>query len=39
MVKAMIITTDSLLPMPKLHCDGGYDVAVKDPSIVVLLDP
>ena len=34
-VRAMIITTDSLLPRPKLDCDGGYDMAVKGPSVVV----
>ena len=31
----MIITTDSLLSRPKLDYDGGYDVAVKDASVVV----
>ena len=31
----MIITADSLLPRPKLDCDGGYDVGVKGPSVVV----
>ena len=35
-VKAMTITVDSLLPMPKLDCDVGYDVAVKGASVVVL---
>ena len=34
-VMAMTITVDSLLPRPKLDCDGGYGVAVKGPSIVV----
>ena len=34
-VKAMTITVDSLLPRPKLDCDVGYDVAVKDASVVV----
>ena len=34
-VKAMTITIDSLLPSPKLDYDGGYDVAVKGPSVVV----
>ena len=29
------ITTDSLLPRPKLHYDGGYDVALKGASVVV----
>jgi hypothetical protein len=33
----MIVTTDSLLPMPKLDCDGCYDVAVKILSVVVLF--
>ena len=31
----MIITADSLLPRLKLDCDEDYDVAVKDPSVVV----
>ena len=34
-VKAMTITVDSLPPRPKYGCDGGYDVAVKGPSVVV----
>jgi hypothetical protein len=34
-VRAMIITIDSLLLRPKLDCDEGYDMAVKDPSVVV----
>jgi hypothetical protein len=34
-VKAMTITTDSLLPRPKLDYDGGYSVAVNGPIIVV----
>ena len=33
---AMTITSDSLLSRPKLDCDGGYDVAVKGASVVVL---
>jgi hypothetical protein len=36
-VKATIITADSLLLRPKLDCDGGYDVAMKRPSVVVLV--
>ena len=36
-VKAMTITVDSLLPRPKVDCDVGYDVAVKDASVVVSL--
>jgi hypothetical protein len=35
-VKAMTITVDSLPPTPKLDCNGGYDVAVKGPSVVVI---
>jgi hypothetical protein len=35
-VKAMTITVDSLPPKPKLDCDGGYDVARKGPSVVVI---
>ena len=35
MVMAMTITVDSLLPRPKLDCDGCYDVAVKGLNIVV----
>jgi len=31
----MTITADSLLLRPKLDCDGGYDVAMKGPSVVV----
>jgi hypothetical protein len=34
----MIITANGLLPRPKLDCDGGYDVAMKGPSIVVKMD-
>ena len=34
-VMAMSITTDNLLPRPKLNCDVGYDAAVKGASIVV----
>ena len=34
-VKAMTITVDSLPPRPKCGYDGGYDVAVKGPSVVV----
>jgi hypothetical protein len=37
-VRAMIITANGLLPRPKLDCDGGYDVAMKGPSIVVKMD-
>ena len=32
----MTITADSLLPSPKLDYDGGYDVAVKGLSVVVI---
>jgi hypothetical protein len=32
----MIITADSLLLMPKLDCDEGYDMVVKGPSVVVI---
>ena len=35
-VMAMTITADSLLPKPKCGCDGGYDVAMKGLSVVVL---
>jgi hypothetical protein len=35
-VKAMTITIDSLPPRPKCGYNGGYDVAVKGPSIVVV---
>ena len=35
-VKSTTITVDSLLPRPKLDCDVGYDVAVKDVSVVVI---
>ena len=35
MVMAMTITVDNLLPRPKLDCNGGYDTAVKGPSVVV----
>ena len=38
-VKAITITDDSLLPRPKLDCDGGYDVAMKGPSVVVCSRP
>ena len=34
-VRAMTITTDSLLLRPKCGYDGGYDVAVKGLSVVV----
>ena len=34
-VKAMTITVDSLLPMPKLDCDVGYDAVVKGVSVVM----
>ena len=37
MVKAMTITVDSSLPMPKLDCDVGYDAATKDASVVVVV--
>ena len=37
MVKAMTITVDSLLPMPKLDYDVGYNMAVKGASVVVKL--
>ena len=33
----MTISTESLLPRPKLDCDGGYDVAVKGVSEVVVV--
>jgi hypothetical protein len=36
-VTAMTITIDSLLPRPKLDYDGGYDVAVKGLSVVVIM--
>ena len=36
MVKAVTITIDSLLLRPKCGCDGGYDVVVKGPSVVVV---
>jgi hypothetical protein len=32
---AMTITVNSLLPRPKLDCDGGYDAAVRGSSVVV----
>ena len=35
-VMTTTITVDSLLPRPKLDYDGGYDVAVKDTSVVVV---
>ena len=35
-VMTMTITVESLLPRPKLDYDGGYDVAVKGTSVVVL---
>ena len=35
MMMAITITADSLLSRPKLDCDGGYDAAVKGPSVVV----
>jgi hypothetical protein len=35
-VMAMTITANSFLPRPKLDCDGGYDAAVKGPSVVVI---
>ena len=36
-VRAMTITANSLLPRPKCSCDGGYDVAMKGLSVVVIL--
>ena len=33
----MIITADSLLLRSKLDCNGGYDMAMKGPSVVVVL--
>jgi hypothetical protein len=33
---AMTITADNLLLMPKLDCNGGYDVAMKGLSVVVI---
>jgi hypothetical protein len=33
-VRAMTITANNLLLRPKYGCDGGYDVAVKDLSVV-----
>ena len=33
----MAITVDSLPPRPKCGYDGGYDVAVKGPSVVVSI--
>ena len=36
MVRAMIITADSLPLRLKLDYDGGYDVDVKGPSVVVM---
>ena len=36
MVMDMTITADSLLPSQKLDCDGGYDVAMKGLSVVVV---
>jgi hypothetical protein len=36
MVRVVIITADSSLLRPKLDCEGGYDVAMKGPSVVVL---
>ena len=32
----LTITVDSLLPRSKLDCDGGYDMAVKGSSVVVV---
>ena len=32
------IIVDSLLPRPKLNYDGGYDVAVKGVSVVVICE-
>ena len=39
MVMAMTIIVDSLPPRPKLDYDGGYDAAVKGPSVVVYIPP
>ena len=38
-VMAMTISVDSLLPRPKLDCDGGYNVAMKGLSVVVHVRP
>ena len=35
-VMATSITADSLLPMPKLDCNVGYDAAMKGASVVVV---
>jgi hypothetical protein len=37
MMKAMTITINSLSPRLKYGCDGGYNMVVKGPSVVVLL--
>ena len=37
MVKAMTIIVDNLLPRPKFDYDVGYNAAMKDTSVVVLL--
>ena len=36
-VKAMTITVDSLLPMPKLDYDMGYNATVKGAIVVVIV--
>jgi len=36
-MKVVTITVDSLLPMPKLDCDMGYDAVVKGAGVVVLV--
>ena len=36
-VMAMTITVNSLLLRLKLDCDGGYDVAMKGLSVVVIF--
>ena len=38
-VMAMTFTVNSLLSRPKLDYDGGYDAAVKGPSVVVYIPP
>ena len=38
MVMVMTITADSLLPRRKLDCDEGYNVDVKGPSVVVIIE-
>jgi hypothetical protein len=36
-VMAMTITANRLLPRLKCGCNGGYDRAVKGPSVIVLI--